>query len=38
MGLRQGLRELGYVGGQSIAIEYRYGDGLLDRFPASSTS
>src|SRR5713226_3339664 len=32
-GLRQGLRELGYVEGQSIAIESRYGDGRLDRLP-----
>ncbi len=30
---RQGLRELGYVEGQSIAIEWRYADGKLERFP-----
>ncbi len=30
---RQGLRELGYVEGQTIAIEYRYAEGRLDRLP-----
>jgi putative ABC transport system substrate-binding protein len=29
----RGLRELGYVDGQNIDIEYRYADGQLDRFP-----
>jgi len=29
---RQGLRELGYVEGQSIHIEYRYAEGKPDRF------
>src|ERR671925_1819045 len=28
---RQGLRELGYVEGQSIAIEYRWAGGQADR-------
>src|SRR2546429_5844371 len=28
---RQALRELGYVEGQNIAYEYRYGDGVPDR-------
>jgi putative ABC transport system substrate-binding protein len=27
------LRELGYIEGQNIAIEYRYGEGKLDRYP-----
>jgi putative tryptophan/tyrosine transport system substrate-binding protein len=30
---RQGLRELGYVEGQNISIDYRWAEGRLDRFP-----
>jgi len=28
---RQGLRDLGYVEGKNIAVEWRYADGKLDR-------
>jgi hypothetical protein len=27
------LRELGYIEGQNIAVEYRNADGKRDRFP-----
>ena len=31
---RQGLRELGYIEGKNIIIEYRYSDGRNERMPA----
>jgi putative tryptophan/tyrosine transport system substrate-binding protein len=31
--LREGLREAGWVAGQNIAFEQRYGDGRFDRIP-----
>jgi putative ABC transport system substrate-binding protein len=30
---RQGLRDLGYIEGKNIVIEYRYAEGETDRFP-----
>src|SRR5215475_3677480 len=32
-GIRLALRELGYIEGQNIAIEYRYGEGRRGRAP-----
>jgi putative ABC transport system substrate-binding protein len=31
---RQGLRELGYIEGQNIAVEYRFANGQIKRYPA----
>ena len=31
--IRSALREFGYIEGQNIAIEYRYAEGKLDRYP-----
>jgi len=33
-GFQQGLRDLGYVEGKNILIEFRYAEGKLDRFPS----
>jgi putative ABC transport system substrate-binding protein len=36
-GIRLALRELGYIEGQNIAIEYRYAEGKRDRYPELAT-
>ena len=33
-GFRRGLRELGYIDGRNVAIEWRWSEGRTDRFPA----
>jgi putative tryptophan/tyrosine transport system substrate-binding protein len=33
-GLRQGLKDAGYVEGENLAIEYRWGDNQIERLPA----
>jgi putative tryptophan/tyrosine transport system substrate-binding protein len=35
--LRQALQELGYVEGRNLSIEYRWGEGSVDRFPEFAT-
>jgi putative tryptophan/tyrosine transport system substrate-binding protein len=31
---RQGLRDLGYIEGKNILVEYRYAEGMVDRIPS----
>src|SRR5262245_10362205 len=33
-GFRQGLRETGYVEGETVAVEYRWAESRMDRLPA----
>ena len=33
-GFRQGLRDLGYVDGRNVRIDWRWSEGKIDRFPA----
>jgi ABC-type uncharacterized transport system substrate-binding protein len=36
-GLRQGLRELGYVDGRNVTIDWRWSGGNAERLPALAT-
>src|SRR6516164_6550669 len=33
-GFEAGLKEMGFVQGQNLSLEYRFAEGKLDRFPA----
>ena len=33
-GFRQGLREMGYVEGENVTIDYRFAENEIDRLPA----
>ena len=33
-GIRQGLKDIGYVEGENLAIDYRYADNQVDRLPS----
>jgi len=33
-GFEAGLKEMGFVEGQNLAVEYRFAEGKFDRFPA----
>ena len=33
-GFEAGLKEMGFVQGQNLAVEYRFAEGKFDRFPA----
>src|SRR5687768_14170663 len=36
-GLRQGLRDLGYVDGRSVTLDWRWSEGRVERLPALAT-
>ena len=36
-GFKEGLRELGYVEGRNIVVEYRFGEGSVERLPDRDT-